>query len=202
VQHFRIKESDYIIFADNNKAYFLNRRGEEKIKTKQIVKTSKNNNFYLIYENNKAYFVSSTPKGNIVMVSEKGEIKTKEAFDLSPEHHFTAAFLNNNNIPDFIFTDKGELKILYDWKKKFNYDFDSEISTPLFFQFSKQNNKIGITDYKKQQIYLFNSNGTLYKDFPLKGLTPFSISLMNNNSHRFNLITGGTEGFLFNYEVP
>jgi len=202
VQHFRIKDSDYIVFSDQNKSYFLNRRGEEKIKTQHLVQTSKNNIFYLIYENKKAYFVSSTPNGNIVMVDEAGNVKTKEAFDLSPNHYFLTCFLNNNDIPDFVFTDQGELKILYDWDKKFNYDFESEIAAPLFFQFSNQNNKIGITDYKNEEIYLFNSNGTLYKDFPLKGLTPFSISLMNNKTHRFNLMTGGTDGFLFNYEVP
>jgi len=202
VQHFRIKDSDYIIFSDKNKSYFLNRRGEEKIKPQKIIQISKNNSFYLIYENKKPYFVSSTPTGNIVMIDEKGNVKIKEAFDLSPNHYFLTCFLNNNNIPDFVFTDNGELKILYDWNKKFNYDSESEIGIPLFFQFSNQNNKIGIIDYKNGEIYLFNSNGTLYKGFPLKGLSPFSISLMNNNTHRFNLITGGMDGFLFNYEVP
>jgi hypothetical protein len=94
------------------------------------------------------------------------------------------------------------MKILYDLSKTISHDFDGDISPAIPFEFSTNNIKIGISDYEHQNLYLFNNNGTIYKDFPLKGSTMFSISLFNNSGSNFNLIAGSKDGFIYNYEVP
>lgn len=202
VQHFRIGDSDYILTADKNRVYILNRRGEEKIMPKQNIRKSIRNPFFLVYKDELPYFSGTFANGDIFMINLAGNVFLKEGLPMSENHHMLMANLNHNQLFDVIYTDKGELKVLYDLKKTFNYDFDSEISKPIFFEFSSEVKKIGVTDYSNQKLYLFNHDGTIYKNFPLKGSTMFSISLLNNIGPKFNLISGSVDGFLYNYQVP
>ena len=125
-----------------------------------------------------------------------------EGVGVSKDHHMLITNINSNPLFDIIYSDKGDFDILYDLNKKFTHDFGSSISQAIPFEFSTHLHKIGITDYSNKELYLFNQDGTLYKDFPLKGSTMFSISLLNNAGPKFNLITGSSDGFLYNYEVP
>ena len=43
IQHFRINDRDYITISDNNRTYFLDRRGKERIKVKDQVVISPQN---------------------------------------------------------------------------------------------------------------------------------------------------------------
>lgn len=202
IQHFRIGDTDYILASDKNRIYILNRRGEEKIVPKENVRKSIQNPFFLVYKDKMPYFSGTYPNGDIFMINQAGNVFLKEGLPMSENHHVMMVNLNQNQLFDVIYSDKGEFKVLYDLKKTFTYDFDSEISKPIFFEFSSTVKKIGITDYSNQKLYLFNYDGTIYKNFPLKGSTMFSISLLNNIGPKFNLITGSKDGFLYNYEVP
>ncbi|MBN2667590.1 MAG: hypothetical protein JXR60_00045 [Bacteroidales bacterium] len=202
IQHFRIGETDYILASDKNRIYILNRKGEEKIKLDKAVIKSENNPFFLTYKDNLPYFTSTSPDGQVFMINPEGQVWLKEGLKVSPNHYVQIADLNNNQIFDLVYTDGGNLKILYDLKNPFNYEFEAEVSAPILFSFSSNITKIGVTDFEHQLIYLFNENGTLYKDFPLRGTSMFSISLFSSESSKFNLVTAGSDGFLYNYEVP
>ena len=202
IQHFRIGETDYILAADKNRIYILNRRGEEKITLKKAIQKSINNPFYLVYKDKIPYFTSTNPNGNIFMINEKGDIFEKEGLSVSKNHYALIDNFNSNSLFDVVYSDKGEIKILYDLKKERNYDFDGDLSPAIPFEFSSQDMKFGVTDYQNKNLYLFNGEGTIYKNFPLKGATEFSISLFNYGSNQFRLIAGSSDGFLYNYEVP
>ena len=84
----------------------------------------------------------------------------------------------------------------------FDYSFGEAITDrSLFFQFPGNVRKIGVVAQQSNEIYLFNSNGTIYEGFPLEGKTLFSIGHMNPGTTKFNLIVGSNDGFLYNYEV-
>ena len=202
IQHFRIKDKDYILCSDKNRIYILNRKGEEKFKFKKSIQKSVNNPFFLVYKDNIPYFTSTNSNGNIFMINENGDVFEKEGLSVSKDHYVSIINLNKNSLFDVVYSDKGEIKILYDLKKKFTYDLDGELSLPIPFEFSKQNKKIGVTDFTNKNLYLFNGDGTIYKNFPLKGSSEFSISLFKNGAQKFNLIVGSSDGFLYNYEVP
>ena len=51
------------------------------------------------------------------------------------------------------------------------------------------------------ELYLVNSDGSLYNGFPLLGSTPFSIGVIDRSASKFNLIVGSDENFLYNYSV-
>jgi hypothetical protein len=202
IQHFRIEDRDYILASDKNKIYILNRKGEEKIHLQKTIQKSINNPFFLVYKDKLPYFASTHPDGNLFMINEQGNVFEKQAIESSPNHYVLMTNLNDNPLFDIIYSDEGEIKILYDLKKEFTYDLDGNLSPAIPFEFSAQNKKIGVTNYSNRDLYLFNGNGTIYKNFPLKGATQFSISLFGNGSPRFNLIVGSSDGFLYNYEVP
>ena len=202
IQHFRIGDKDYILCSDKNRIYILNRRGEEKITLKKNIQKSINNIFYLVYKDEIPYFASTKTNGIIFMINEKGDLFEKEGFDVSPNHYAIMTNLNDNTLFDVAYADEGEIKILYDLKKKSTYDIGGTLSALRPFEFSAHNHKIGITDYTNRNVYLFNGNGTIYKNFPLKGNSEFSISLFNDGKQKFNLIVGSSDGFLYNYEVP
>ncbi len=202
IQHFRIGETDYILAADKNRIYILNRRGEEKIKLKKAIQKSINNPFYLVYKDKIPYFTSTNPNGHIFMINENGDVFEKEGLSVGENHYALISNFNDNPIFDVVYSDQGQIKILYDLKKELNYDFDGDLSPAIPFEFSAKNMKFGVSDYKNKNLYLFNGDGTIYKNFPLKGATEFSISLFNYGSNQFRLIAGSSDGFLYNYEVP
>ncbi len=202
IQHFRIGITDYILCSDNHRVYILNRRGEEKVDLNIPVNKSPNNIFYLTYQNEIPYFSSTMKDGNILMINEKGEVAVKKGLPVNGNHHAILVNLDPNPLFDVVYTDGTDLKILYNLKEQFNYDFSGSIRQPIPFEFSSNDIKIGTCDIDNQNLYLFNSNGKMYKGFPLKGSSLFSISLFDNGSGRFNLIAGSKDGFLYNYEVP
>ena len=202
IQHFRIEDRDYILSSDKNRIYILDRKGMERIELSKAVKKSLYNKFYLVYKDEIPYFASTNPNGSIFMINESGNVFEKEGISVSKEHHVIFTNLNSNKLFDLVYTDNSQMSILYDLKKKITHDFTSPISIAIPFEFSTNNTKIGVTCFEDESIYLFNPNGTVYKDFPLKGATEFSISLFKSSELRFNLITASKDGFLYNYEVP
>ena len=80
--------------------------------------------------------------------------------------------------------------------------FESAVKhRPIIYEFSKNDRKIGIVVEGEEKIYLFNSDGSIYKGFPLKGSTFFSISHFPGLKAKFNLIVGNKDNFLYNYSV-
>ncbi len=90
----------------------------------------------------------------------------------------------------------------HDGSRKFSRSFKSAVShSPVIYQFSYGNKKIGLVSEGMNELYLVNSDGSLYNGFPLLGSTPFSIGVIDRSASKFNLIVGSDENFLYNYSV-
>ena len=203
IQHFKIGTKDYIVFADSMKTYILNRRGEDRIKVKKFFSKSPKNKFYLLKNEGNYFFVTTDRSGIVYYIDLDGNITTKDFGRFSPDHYFKLLDVDKDGYKDYIFSDKNVF-VVYDMNKnkKFEYQFENKILyEPIIFKFPNNVVKIGIVDRMASLIYLFNSDGSIYNDFPLEGNSPFTIGHFNNNSLKFNLIVGGRDSFLFNYEV-
>ncbi len=194
--HYVISTEDFIVFHDDYKAYFIARNGSSKMEFQTKFKFSRNN----IYCD-----LSNTPK--FVTTDENGIVrrffknKSQDSIVLdkfSDKHNFAMKDIDSDGRLDYVFTDSTTL-VVYgaDKRKLFDYDFESEISAPAFYQFSGQT-KIGIVANNKK-LYLLNSNGTLYEGFPLNGETNFSIS--ETDSENYSLLSGSARGCLYNYRI-
>jgi hypothetical protein len=71
----------------------------------------------------------------------------------------------------------------------------------VYYYFSYSDRKLGVVSKSKNLIYLINNDGKVYKGFPLRGSTLFSIGYFSSSTSQFNLVVGSDENFLLNYIV-
>jgi len=203
IQYFRVKTNDYIIFSDLHRTYILNRRGEERINIKDQFSRSKNNSFFLDKTNNKSSFVTTDTSGLIKYINLDGTVKSKQVGSYTANHFFDYQDINADGFNDFILLDNKKLEILkFDGSVIYNYKFDEKIDyRPIYYYFSYDDKKLGLVSKTSNELFLFNSDGSIYKGFPLKGNTQFTIGYLENTRNQFNLIVGSKYNFLYNYSV-
>lgn len=205
IQHFRIQGKDFIVAKDQNRSYFLDRRGNERIRLKQRVVLSPRNPIYLDMNIREAMprWISTDTTGNIVAIYLDGAVSTLLPDMAGAGHYFRLEDIDSDGIPEFILADGNVLKVTkQDGERIFDYKVRGNISEmPDIYEFSASDVKIGITDRSRNRIYLLNSDGSLYEGFPLEGATRFSIGYFAGSDSRFNLIVGSENNFLYNYSI-
>jgi len=205
IQHFRVHDRDYIVAVDENRPYFLDRRGRERIRVKDRVALSPNNPLTLDMNirEERPRWISTDTSGSVVAIYQDGSVSNLLSRDLSPGHIFSMVDLTRDGIPEYIFVDGNEMDVVkQDGKRLFNFKVKGRISDrPDIYKFSASDVKIGITDHSRNRIYLINSEGSMYEGFPLKGSTRFSIGYFKGSESRFNLIVGSENNFLYNYSI-
>ncbi len=203
IHHYCLDGEDFIVFKDKYKAYFLNRKGETKLDYLTKFEFSNNNPMYLDYTYSKKRFVTTDKNGMLRFFYKNGKQDSLKIKDFSEEHYFMLKDVNSDGSNDYVFLD-GKCLEVYNRQKKllFAYTFDAKPSSkPVFYSFPRNQIKIGIVCSSTSKIFLLNNDGSLFDGFPLYGLTPFSIGYLSSDSNMFNLIVGGQENLLYNYEV-
>lgn len=205
IQHFRIENRDYIVFADQLKIYILDRRGNERVKLNRVIPKSKQNNLCLDYPqggSNPRMAITDTA-GVVYFISFSGSVESLKIKEYSSDHFFYLEDMDGNGSNDLIFLDRGRLEVYSQNRSKMlSYDFDENIDLkPVSYTFSATNKKIGIVSRQENRIYLINNDGELYTGFPLTGSTLFSIGRFKSSGSKFNLIVGNEDNFLYNYSV-
>ncbi len=205
IQHFRLNDKDYITLSDDNRTYFLDRQGRERIKMKDRVVLSPQNplNLDMNIREEKPRWISTDTSGTVTAIYLDGTVSELLKQDVSADHFFLMQDMDKDGIPEYIFTDGNELSVLHqNGKRLFSYRVREKISEmPDIYKFSTSDIKIGITDQPRNRIYLINSDGSLYEGFPLEGSTRFSIGYFAGSDSRFNLIVGSANNFLYNYSI-
>jgi len=204
-RHFRIKDKDYIVFKDGTRAYFLDRRGKQRIKLSKRVVFSANSDFELDMniQGSSPRWMCTDTSGSVVAVSLDGQVSTLLEQELSASHYFRMSDIDADGVSDFLFADGDELSLLkQDGTRLYSYKVKGHIGAlPDIYKFSSSDIKIGICDTGRNRIYLLNADGSLYEGFPLEGGTRFSIGYFAGSDSRFNLIVGGDNSFLYNYSI-
>jgi hypothetical protein len=201
VQHFRVKNKDYIAFKDVSHIYIQNRKGETRVKTTAKFENSKNP--LILNLNGTPKIVITNKTGKVFYIYFNGKFVEKKTARFSENHFFTVADLNGNGIPDFIFVDENELKVMNEkGQKLFSHKFKTTINTkPNIYSFSSKLKKIGVTEAATNRIYLFDPSGKLHEGFPLQGNSEFSIGKLSKSSGQLNLVVGSKSGDLYNYTL-
>jgi hypothetical protein len=205
IQHFTNKDKDYLVFNDNNRIYIVNRAGEKRVDPDHNFPLSTNNPVYFIAakRNQKDLFVASDTTGLIHFINTKGEVTDLMLGRFPSDHFFEVMDVDSDNKADFIFAYGRQLKAFSKDKAEI-FSIQTEhglVYRPIFYEFASNKYKIGVVSPENEKIYLYNTSGNLYKGFPLKGSTQFSVILLNNSENRFNLIVGSDKNFLYNYSV-
>jgi hypothetical protein len=203
VQHFRSNGKDYIAFADDKRNYICDRQGNIRVRLdKQFVRNT-NSAYYLQNQNQvNDCLVTTSSDGLITKIQlSNGNVSSLDVIELKGEHTFSA-FDMGGKLHYVIAEPKRVTCLLENGKELFEKEFDKEINQNVdLYRFSAQNIKFGISEKTGGNIYLLNADGKTYKGFPLKGISRFSIGFLKSSASRFNLIVGGAENYIYNYQV-
>jgi len=204
IQFFRVENKDYIVFADKGQGYILDRKGKTRVAIRGDVSYSRNC-FTLDPGNSKrqARLVTTDSKGDIISIGFDGSVKRSPTGKYSQKHYFIYNALVPGNKRELIFLD-GDSLVVYDaavnkiFTKKFNNSIDLP---PLLYTFPDKNRRIGVTESAENKIYLFNSDGSICNGFPLEGNSGFALGAFGRENGQFNLVTGTSDGYLYNYQL-
>jgi hypothetical protein len=201
VNYFKVSGKDYIVAADENAVYFLDRSGNRRMNLKEPVTKAVGSPMRLNMASDPSV-VCSSPDGTIQHIYFDGNVKKFSIKKFSSEHSFDIFDVDGDGFAEYIFIDKGIL-YLYNHSRSeiFTREFGSDdLGGPINFIFSSNNRKIGVFDVKKNLIYLIGKNGKTMSGFPLRGASMFSIGKLSDKSG-WHLIVGGTDRFLYNYKI-
>lgn len=205
VQHVTIGTRDYLIVADKFRMYILDRRGNHRVTVQNNFPKSERSP--IIFEpktaRNDPRIATTDSLGHVWYVYFDGRVDSLQLGNYSSNHYFDYQDVDANGFKDFIFIDGNRLDVFRSNRSKlFSYQFVHPIELPpAYYQFGANDRKIGIVDRKDNQIYLFNGNGSIYRGFPLKGRSLFTIGYLRQPGGSFNLLVGSESNLLFNYTV-
>jgi hypothetical protein len=205
VNHFKVEDKDYLVFGDENYTYILDRKGDERIRLSSTFSKSALNTYYLsdVKSTEKSFYITTDTTGNVYRIYLNGKVEKQTIKKFSSNHFFDYKDVDADGTNDLIFLDKNTLSVYKtNGELIFEKAFDTKIcQRPVYYQFSPSDRKIGLVSDENNTVYLLNSNGSIYKGFPLEGTTLFTIGHFDVTSNRFNLIVGGRNNFLYNYAV-
>ncbi|MGQ9847245.1 MAG: DUF3352 domain-containing protein [Bacteroidales bacterium] len=203
IQYVNYDKKDYIYFVDTLNIYIVGKDGKKIINDHIHVPKNKYAMLYFEPKNpeTNARFLINDIEGTIHYIYLDGSIKSTSFGKRKPQHYFLYNDMDGDGYADYIFTEDDNL-IIYKRNKKvlLYYSLPSTPKTkPVFYEFPLAKNKIGVVCNKS--LFLIDKEGKMPNGFPLKGVSPFSISLFNSALKTYNLITSSENGYLLNYEI-
>ncbi len=203
VQHFRSNGKDYIAFADDKRNYICDRQGNIRVRVKKQFVRNANSAYYLLNQNMANDCLVTTASDGLVTKIQlsTGDVSNSDVLDVEGEHSFTA--FESGGKQHYLLTEPNRIVCMTaSGKEVFEKEFDNEINLGVdLYRFSAQNMKFGVSEKAGGSIYLLNADGKNYKGFPLKGNSRFSIGFLKSSASRFNLLVGGAENYIYNYQV-
>lgn len=204
LQYFNLKDQDHLCAIDEKgKVYLFNRQGEIKIKMKENTAPGIRNFFIETgKDHDDTYIITADTLGNIIKVNLSGDKERIKISNFEGAPCFDHKDINNDKNKEYIFLTNNELKVFStDKTLLFNYEFEEKVIPQLlYFTFPNGKGKIGVVSKEKNELYLFNDTGSLYKGFPISGNTAFSLGDINNEGF-YNLITGSSDNNIYVYQL-
>ncbi len=201
VEFFRVSGKDYLVVNDDENMYILDRRGDERVKVKEAVARAAHSELSLTSESSPR-LVMSARDGSVKLISFSGDVETVKLGEFTEDHIFDHFDFDADGMGEYIFIDKGKI-YTFDNNRARMFVESTEtdnILGPYSLVFGSSDKKIGYVDAGSGHIYIIDSRGKTLKGFPLAGSTPFSVGKLSGSSS-FNLITGGRDSFIYNYEL-
>ncbi|MFB6342017.1 hypothetical protein ACE1ET_09845 [Saccharicrinis sp. FJH62] len=204
VQHIRFGKRDYILCADRNRVYILDRQGKERVTLSDQFSKNENVDFYPLAKGpgGAEAILTGDTQGNLVTIMMSGVVNKRKLPLKTQTYQMVVENIDGSGGTEIITVEGTSMKVFdYTGNLLFERVFPNNITDcPNIYKFSARDYKIGIVDRIQQNIYLFNNDGSEKSGFPLTGNTPFSIGFLKS-SGSFNLIVGGRDNYIYNYIV-
>lgn len=201
VQHFRVGDKDYVVFADRYRLYILDRKGAERVKVGSVFDLKEGTELFLSGKGSHAGLLFANVTGGINMVDFDGKVRTLDCGKMSAGYKMNVADVDGDGTDDFVFTDADRLCV-FDRSGHLLYEkhLDAHsLDYPYVYRFSASDSRIGLIDRERGRMLLLSPDGTVSKGFPIAGDSPFSIIFSGNDG--FFLFAGADNGSLIKYKV-
>ncbi len=201
VMHFRVKDKDYIVYADCFRLYILDRKGKERVRVSTLFDIAPGTPLYLTRKGEMACVAFLNKKGPVSLVDFTGNVQTVKCGVLSDLAQMNVADIDNNGTDDFIFTDGSQLSV-YNIVGQTIYSVDLEAKSldfPYVYRFSSDDQRIGLLDSGQNRMLMVSLKTGLSKGFPIEGESPFSIVFAGKGD--FYLFAGTDQGSIIKYRV-
>ena len=205
VNHFRVGDKDYLVFGDRLRTYILDRKGNTRVKVTAFFPKSARNNY--VFDNSggssDARMAITDTAGQVHFIYFNGNHTVVDMGRFSNSHFFDYKDISGDRKKEYIFLDDNRLVVFKENKDMlYEVNFKHKIEyKPVYYLFAQHDKKLGIVSREENLIYMINSDGKIYKGFPLRGNSPFSIGYFGENTSTFNLIVGSNDNFLYHYTV-
>jgi len=205
IQFFKIQNKDYLVFSDPLKIYILDRKGAVKVNPSMDFAVSPNNpiQFENIASGQGPRFIATDVDGTVYTILMDGTVDSKKLGEFSSDHYFTFEDINKDGLSEYVFVDRNKMEIFSQkGEKAITHKFDGNVtSSPEMYIMDGKVKKLGMTVPARNQVLLFNGDGTVYGGFPLYGQSDFTIGKLGQTGKYMNLLVGSEEGYLYNYAI-
>ena len=178
-KHMRFKSKDYIVFLEGNQLQILNRRGQTRIKVKELINFS-NQEIYF-YKNQ---FSTLNSKGDLVQIDEKGRVSF-QSMGFEPGSQMTAS--NKTLIAQW--DNKLQIK-----NQKVELEY-GDFSPPKLF-YLKDKIHICTTDLQSKKVWFYDSQGNVMPGFPVYGDSSIDLVNADTDSALEFVCKSGTESLI------
>lgn len=201
LQHFKHAGQDYLVFSDDlGQVFIVSKLGDAIINVRQKLFKPEAIPFYLDEDKEGNYsFVTTDTSGSICSIMPDGFIRVHPVMEYGGAQGFAMADMDHDDENDFLFNDGNQLSLyLDDSISLFSKIPGGEAETSLVLFSAKGGDlKIGTWSEKTDRLYLFNSDGSIYKGFPVKGGRRFYLDEINNDGRKNILSSSGREVLLY-----
>ena len=204
LQHFVDDGKDYIVYADQYHIYIVNRRGDIRIPVDEVIEKAPNAKIEFEFgaDSTLSKFITTDVDGKIKEIYTDGTVQTSSACGSHSEnHYFMKADFDADGNGDYLFVDDNKIEVYsQNFKRLFSYSANCNLKNP-FVKPMMKGIGIGVMSDDDKKIFFFNSEGTLYKGFPLDASSNFDFTLNRKNQKDIELIVGGENNLLYYYSM-
>ena len=204
VQHFKIQNRDYLVFADPLKVHILDRKGAVKITPDTDFPVCQNSPVALetLASGPGSRLLTTDIDGNVRAILLDGRVETKKYGAFGPDHFFCAEDLNRDGFAEYVFADHSLLEVFNRTGERIaEHKLDADVSGIPVIYTSGGSPKIGLATAARREILLLNPDGTVCTGFPLAGTSPFTVVTLDKSVEYQNLLVGNEGGYLYNYAI-
>lgn len=201
VQHFRVADKDYIVFADRYRFYILDRKGKERVRVSSVFDLKPHTDVYLTRKGGQPVLVFAGKGGQVHVVNFSGQTETSRVEGLSDRFEMNIVDWDGNGTGDVLFTDGNRVLVTrLDGTPLFEKKMEAKtLGFPYVYRFSAKDVRVGLTDPEQNHLFLLSADGKLSKGFPITGDSPFSIVFLGNDG--FFLFAGTGNNTILKYKV-